>query len=75
MRSSDKPEPPKLTGKWAEELRGYQLRNSNRKSLWVTVHPDLRMQALHEQFRERETLQAMDRLRLIHMGHKKLLCC
>ena len=32
----------------------------------VLVHPDPRVQAVIEQVRERETAQAIDRLRLIH---------
>jgi len=32
----------------------------------VVVHPDQRVQAVHEQLREHESQQAIDRLRLVH---------
>jgi hypothetical protein len=43
----------------------------------VRVHPDRRVQALVEQIREAEMVQAIDRLRLIHSPRKKtvyILC-
>jgi hypothetical protein len=43
----------------------------------VRVHPDRRVQALVEQIREAEMVQAIDRLRLIHSPREKtviILC-
>jgi hypothetical protein len=43
----------------------------------VGVHPDRRVQALEEQIREAEMIQAIDRLRLIHNEKRKtvyILC-
>jgi hypothetical protein len=34
----------------------------------VAVHPDHRAQTLLEQIRERESVQAIDRLRLVHLS-------
>jgi hypothetical protein len=47
------------------------------KSGSVSVHPDPRVQAVVEQPREAEMLQAIDRLRLIHTEKRKtvyILC-
>jgi hypothetical protein len=47
------------------ERRGFRMR-VRRADFEVEVHPDPDIQALLEQFREAETAQAVDRLRLIH---------
>jgi hypothetical protein len=72
----DNPTPLNLTGTWITEERGYRLA-SGREGVDVAVHPDHRVQAVLEQIRESETLQAIDRLRLIHNVEKKtvLLLC
>src|SRR5215471_8895736 len=53
------------------------MRDGSRQSVKVKVHPDRRVQAVIEQVREAEMLQAIDRLRLIHSPWKKtviILC-
>lgn len=57
--------PLNLTGEWTTEQRGYHMKGE-RHGVEVVVHPDTRIQALVEQLREAETLQAIDRLRLMH---------
>ena len=49
---------------WSER-RGYRMRGG-RADVEVETHPDPEMQALLEQLREAEMVQAVDRLRLIH---------
>ena len=61
----DDPTPLKLTGVWTEEIRGYRLK-SGKKGVAVPVHADQRVQAVVEQIRECESLQAVDRIRLIY---------
>lgn len=60
-----------LPGEYVEAIRGYRLREG---ALGVSVktHPDPLAQACLEQFREAESLQAIDRLRLIHNGEKSV---
>jgi hypothetical protein len=53
-----------------EEPRGYSTTTGYVAGVNVSVHPDPRIQAVHELIREAESLQALDRLRLIH-GKKK----
>ena len=62
----DEEEPLALGGAWTTELRPYRMRDGSRRGVEVAVHPDPRVQAILEQIRERETEQAIDRLRLIH---------
>ena len=61
----DDPTPLNLTGRWEEEERGYRYK-SGKKGVDVQVHADSRVQAIVEQIRENESLQAIDRIRLIH---------
>jgi hypothetical protein len=63
---ADDPEPLNLTGELVEQDRGYRLRDGSHACARVWVHLDPRVQAVLEQVRERETAQAIDRLRLIH---------
>jgi hypothetical protein len=63
---ADDPEPLTLTGELMEQVRGYRLRDGSSVAGKVSVHVDPRVQAVIEQVRERETAQAIDRLRLIH---------
>ncbi len=66
----DDPQPLLLTGEWIEEERGY--RHAKEKiGVMVQVHPDPRIQEVHEQLREHETLQLVDRARLIHNDQTK----
>jgi hypothetical protein len=53
------------------------MRDGSAKRVNVAVHPDPRVQAVVEQGREAEMLQAFDRLRLIHNEKRKtvyILC-
>ena len=53
------------------------MRDGTQRQTRVRVHPDRRVQAVVEQIREAEMLQAIDRLRLIHSARKKtvyILC-
>lgn len=65
-------DPHKLTlpGQFSEVVRGYRLREGEVGVLTV-VHRDQRVNRVLEQIRERETLQAIDRLRLIHNSKQK----
>jgi len=57
---------------WVLEERPYRFRNpAESMGVEVLVHPDPRVQRLHEQLREGESTQAIDRLRLIHAGGAK----
>jgi hypothetical protein len=62
----DDEEPLVLPGGYTTATRGYRLRDGTRRGVEVAVHPDPRCQAILEQVRERETEQAVDRLRLVH---------
>lgn len=53
------------------KARGFRIRNGKKLGIPVTLPQDYRLQALAEQSRECETLQAIDRLRLIYYGNKK----
>ena len=59
-------EPLLLTGQYVEQMRGHRMRDGTRTAVKVQVHPDLRVQALLEQTREREVEQMVGRLRLVH---------
>ena len=57
--------------------RHYTLCDGGRCQVRVRVHPDRRVQAVVEQTREAEMIQAIDRLRLIHSAREKtvyILC-
>ncbi len=45
--------------------RGYRTRDGKQRSVNVQVHPDPRVQKLLEQIRESESVQGIDRLRLL----------
>lgn len=64
------PAPLRLSGHWTNQKRGYRLRNGQ-LGVDVTVHRDSRVQAILEQVREGESLQAVDRLRLVHSTRQK----
>jgi len=62
---------------YPRRLRYYALRDGSRQPVKVRVHPDQRVQAVVEQTREAEMIQAIDRLRLIHSTREKtvyILC-
>jgi hypothetical protein len=57
--------------------RRYTMRDRSERQVRVRVHPDRRVQAVLEQIREAEMVQAIDRLRLIHSPREKtviILC-
>jgi hypothetical protein len=58
-------EPLELPGTLEDAARGYRIRNGSQRGSKVAIHPDRRAQALLEQTRERESVQAIDRLRLV----------
>jgi hypothetical protein len=55
-----------LTGSYVPQMRGHRKRDGTRTAVEVQVHPDLRVQAVVEQAREREVEQMVGRLRLVH---------
>ena len=59
-------EPLLLTGEYVQQMRGHRMTDGTRTAVTVQVHPDLRVQALLEQHREREVEQMVGRLRLVH---------
>lgn len=59
------PRPLNLTGQWEYQARGYRFADGQ-LGVDTAVHADRRVQALVEQLRESESLQAIDRLRLVH---------
>ena len=70
---------PDLSGRYnyLTRQRRYQFADGRIKSGSVSVHPDPRVQAVVEQAREAEMIQAIDRLRLIHTTKRKtvhILC-
>lgn len=64
--------PLQIAGQWSRQPRGYRLIDAL-EGVDVDVHPDARVQAVLEQVRESETLQAIDRLRLIYCDEPKLV--
>jgi hypothetical protein len=68
----DDPVPLQLVEQWTMEQRGYSLKGKA-EGVDVDVHSDKRAQAILEQLRESETLQAIDRLRLIYCKEPKLV--
>lgn len=58
--------PLELPGTFTTATRGYRLRDGSSAGAEVAVHPDPRCRSILELIRERETEQAIDRLRLIH---------
>jgi hypothetical protein len=59
------PNPLTLSGQWTTVDKGYRAPGEF-SGVDVEVHADPRVQAVHEQMREEESLQAIDRLRLIY---------
>lgn len=57
---------PEFSGRLTDTARGYRIRNGSQSGAKVAVHPDRLAQSLLEQIRERESVQAIDRLRLVH---------
>ena len=62
---------------YRKRTRCYLMRDGRNKHGSVSIHPDPRVQAVVEQGREAEMIQAIDRLRLIHSERPKtvyILC-
>lgn len=62
---------------YPKRFRDYTMRDRIPRAEKVSVHPDRRVQAVVEQARQAEMLQAVDRLRLIHSKKRKtvyILC-
>jgi len=71
------PVPALKKGKLAESLRTYRMRDGTIRTARVSVYPHRKAQKYVELGRERETLQAIDRLRLIRNATPKrafILC-
>lgn len=60
------PEPLRLPGAYEQQTRGIRMRDGSAVPVKVHAHPDARVQRVVELHRERESEQALDRLRLIH---------
>lgn len=58
---------------WISEPRGYRMRDGQLVGTGVMVHPDPYHQRVLEQIRERESEQAIDRLRLLRQPDKKVI--
>jgi len=68
---------PKGRVQYPRRLRHYTLRDGSQPQVAVRIHPDWRVQAVVEQTREAEMIQAIDRLRVIHSEREKtvyILC-
>ena len=62
---------------WAKQSRGYLTSSVKKMGVEVDTHPDTRAQMILELMRECESVQAIDRLRLIHRqiaGRVLILC-
>jgi hypothetical protein len=70
---ADSPEPLNLTGEYARAARRIRMRDGSTVPVEVDVHPDPRVQRIVELFRERESEQGADRLRVIYNAERKTL--
>jgi hypothetical protein len=68
----DDPVALRLTGRWDYAIRGYRF-TGEALGIDTPVHADSRVQAVAEQLRESESLQAIDRIRLVHCVNEKLV--
>ena len=62
---------------WQKAPRGYTMADGSRCGVLADLHPDARVQLILELSRETETVQAIDRLRLLHRetaGRVVVLC-
>ena len=66
----DDPVAIQITGQWDYQVRGYRIAGSQ-FGVETAVHADPRVQAILEQLRECESVQAIDRLRLVHAAKTK----
>jgi hypothetical protein len=65
------PEPLNRAGAYTKAIRGRRLKGGGVEAEEIDTHPDPRCQAVLEQAREAEIVQAVDRLRLIHNSEPK----
>ena len=67
----DSPKRLTLTGQYTTAERGYRMAGGVGVGVDVQVHADSRVQAVLAQLREEESLQAIDRLRLLHATEER----
>ena len=69
----DDPTPLQLTGQWEPRTRGFDMASGEQIGTVVAGHRDPRVHEVLMQIREAESIQALDRLRLIHNTDPKLV--
>ena len=69
----DDPTPLQLTGQWEPQTRGFDMASGEQIGTVVAGHRDPRVHEVLMQIREAESIQALDRLRLIHNTDPKLV--
>nr|ART89649.1 Mll4041 protein [uncultured bacterium] len=69
----DDPNPLKLTGKWQSRTAGFDMVSGEQLGVEIWGHEDPRVHEVLVQVREAESIQALDRLRLIHNIDPKLV--
>lgn len=69
----DDPTPLQLTGQWESQTRGFDLKSGELLGVEVSGHRDPRVHEVLMQVREAESVQALDRLRLVHNIDPKLV--
>lgn len=69
----DDPTPLQLTGQWEPQTRGFDMASGEQIGTVVAGHRDPRVHEVLMQIREAESIQALDRLRLIHNTEPKLV--
>ena len=67
----DDPEALNLSGAYVRSFRGYRLKDGRQLGVQVDIHLDSRVQRILELKRERESAQAIDRVRLVHCDSPK----
>ena len=70
------PEPLKITGTVESKPAGYRMRNGEKIGVMGRYHADERVQDIMQLAREDESIQAIDRIRLIHgnLKHVYIVC-
>lgn len=69
----DDPVPLQLSGQWSSRPEGYWLASGEQLGVEIAAHLDPRVHEVLMQIREAESIQALDRLRLIHNSSPKLV--
>ena len=67
----DQKEALNLSGVWEKSERGYQMTHGQKIGVNVQVHADPNVQSILELIRERQSGQAISRLRMVHATEKK----